>query len=621
MRRIAESICLLEGSVHGGVLIRGDAALLIDAPELPGGGSIPAALAEIGVRRVEAVLLTQHRRMYSGGLLDWPGALPPVHATPGEAAMLAQAGSVWTRGEGKYHRYACLPDRFSPFESIDALPDIADAVTIEWCGFSITPVVFGALSDGDCAYVVDDGRARIAFCGGLAMVGGRIHDLYSFQKALPDMMGYHGYLGGLVAWRAGIARLRALAPEMLVPAYGDPEPAPLPALERLEARLMAYAEAYVRISAVRYYFPEEYLRGFQLPLGLTETPAPAPVCAHPAWLRRIGETTSYLLRAPSGRAVLIDCGDREAVDAVLGMLERGELVAVDACWITHAHDDHLNAAWAMTTHLRCAVWSTAAVAEVCARPEAWFLPALPDCRLKFREFADGESFEWEGFRLTAMHLPGQCVYHAGLLVERDGLRVLLCGDSFAPTGLDDYCAENRNLPGEGRGYRRCVALLHRYRVDQLVNEHQSLPFRYDEAFLRLLERGMDDREAALSELLPEDIGLGVDPQWLRAWPMEQTVTRGAVLRLSLQLTGHGRHRVRARARIPWDAAADVRVEAETTGLTSGSVCAASGVPDEIWLHMDVPLPGDLIGEWRIPFDCWLDGRYLGTYAACWVRIL
>ena len=92
MRRIAEDICLLEGSVNGGVLIRGDAALLIDAPELPGGGSIPAALAEIGVRRVEAVLLTQHRRMYSGGLTDWPGALPPVHATPGEAALLAQAG-------------------------------------------------------------------------------------------------------------------------------------------------------------------------------------------------------------------------------------------------------------------------------------------------------------------------------------------------------------------------------------------------------------------------------------------------------------------------------------------------------------------------------------------------
>ncbi len=616
LQELAPGVFRIPGSVWGGLLVRGGFALLLDAPETPPDAPLWDLLREAGVHTVEGVLLTQHRRAHSGGLAQWRGDLPPVHATEAEAALLRRADRVWTTGAGRYHRYACIPDRFSPLEAVPALGDLRDGEAVVWRGMTITPVVFSALSHGDCALVVEAGGVKIAFCGALAMAGGKIHDLCSFQKALPGMMGYHGFLGGLPAWVEGTRRLLALSPDLLSPACGPAEDDPAGCLSLLEGRLRDYAAAYTDISAVRYYFPEEFHRGFEVPLGLTPPDARAPLSEHPAWLSRIGETTSYLLRAPSGRAILIDAGDLEAVETVQAMLSGGRLTALDACWITHAHDDHLNALWALTSRFDCDLWTTAAVAEVCERPWAWFLPALPDCCAKPRVRRDGETWQWEGFTLTALHFPGQCVCHAGLLVERDGQRVLLCGDSFAPTGLDDYCADNRNLPGSGRGYRRCVELLRRYGVEQLVNEHQSEPFRYTGDYLRFLEAGMDRRDALLAELLPDDIGLGLDSQWLRVFPLEQTAVRGAVLRLSLQLTGHGVHTVRACPRLPWGGTAELR--GETHGLTAGTVTEA---PADVWLHADIPLPPDLTGCFRIPIDCWLDGRYLGSYLAWTLDIL
>ena len=607
MKKITDYVYIWEGSARGSVLLKDGHALLIDAPEFPEGK--PELQAE-----VDAVLLTQHRRAHSGSAGMWNA---PVWTTAGEAELLSKAGAVWNTGHGKYHRYECLPDRFSPFESIHAERILGDGEVLCWRGVKITVVEFAALSRGDCGYLVEDGEETIFFCGALAMAGGKIREVYSFQKALPDMMGYHGYLAGLVDWCKGMERVKALAPNIMIPAWGEVEYDPIGCLELLEQRLRNYAESYVRGSAVRYYFPEQYYAGFQVPMGITEPAVTAPAGKHPGWLQRIGETTSYLLTAPSNHAILIDCGDREAIEYV--MEKRQEGLVLDACWITHAHDDHLNTSWMFVHEFDCEILSTAAVAEVCCQPAAWFLPALPDCNLKIWVLKDGFCWDWEGFRLTALHLPGQCIAHAGLLAEKDGEKVLLCGDSFAPTGLDDYCAENRNLPGKDRGYDLCVKLLRKYGVRQLVNQHQSDPFVYEEAYLRHLEQTMALREADLAQLLPGDIGFGVDPQWLRAWPMEQTVTEFAPMRLSVQITGHGNHTIRIVPCVPWLEENPV-AQVQTTGLTSGTVMEGSKTcPKDSWVHFDLQAPGK--GSYLIPVQVWLDGEFLGSYVNYQVEVI
>ena len=608
MKKITEHIYAWQGSVWGGVLRKDGHALLIDAPEFC---QIPRLQEQ-----VDGILLTQHRRPHSGGVAYWNG---PVWTTAEEASLLESADKVWNSAHGKYHRYGCIPDRFSPFESVNTERILEDGEVISWRGMTITVVKFAALSHGDCGYIVEDEGKKVFFCGGLAMAGGKIREVYSFQKALPDMMAYHGYMAGLVDWCKGMERVKALAPDVMVPAYGEVENTPIESLCLLEKRLRAYADAYVKGSAVRYYFPEEFHKGFEVPMGMTEAPYTCAIGTHPGWLRRIGETTSYLITAPSGRAILIDTGDREAIDYVLQAKAEGRITHLDACWITHAHDDHLNTAWMLVHEFDCDLITTAAVAEVCSQPAAWFLPALPDCNLKFKVLEDGTQWDWEDFRLTAMHLPGQCIAHSGLLVEKDGEKVLLCGDSFAPTGLDDYCAENRNLTGKDRGYDLCVKLLRKYGVQQRVNEHQSDPFIYDEAYLTHLETTMAEREVCLTQLLPGDIGFGVDPQWLRAWPMEQTVTEGAPMRISAQVTSHGDHTIRIAPNIPWQ---EERPQAivHTHGLTSGTVMEGSeSCPPDSWVHFNLTAPQK--GAYQIPYEVWLDDDYMGSYVNCMVQVI
>ena len=157
-------------------------------------------------------------------------------------------------------------------------------------------------------------------------------------------------------------------------------------------------------------------------------------------------------------------------------------------------------------------------------------------------------------------------------------------------------------------------------MTRLINEHQTEAFCYDAAYLEHLRRGMARRERCLAALLPDDIGLGTDKQWLRAWPMEQTVLRGEPLQLHLQLTGHGRHEIQVRPRLPWKKEPVPALTARTMGLTSGTVTEGGNVPRDMWLRVDcgaAPQPGRYV----IGFDTWLDGAYLGTQTILQLNVL
>ena len=49
------------------------------------------------------------------------------------------------------------------------------------------------------------------------------------------------------------------------------------------------------------------------------------------------------------------------------------------------------------------------------------------------------------------------LHHNALLVERDGgWSAFFAGDSFTPSGIDDYCLQDRNFLHEGQGFFRCL---------------------------------------------------------------------------------------------------------------------------------------------------------------------
>ena len=141
--------------------------------------------------------------------------------------------------------------------------------------------------------------------------------------------------------------------------------------------------------------------------------------------------------------------------------------------------------------------------------------------------------------MDVLRFPGQSYYDAALLVEHDSVSVLFVGDSLTPGGLDDYCAQNRNLLGEGVGFDRCLALIDEIRPDLLVNEHVAGAFTFSPEELHKMRAIFRERESLFGKLFPWDHpNYGSDPRWIRCYPYNQTVRSGSEVNFELCVLNH-----------------------------------------------------------------------------------
>ena len=156
---------------------------------------------------------------------------------------------------------------------------------------------------------------------------------------------------------------------------------------------------------------------------------------------------------------------------------------------------------------------------------------------------DGYNFRWEEYSFTAYEFPGQTLHHGALLVEggADGgsEKILFCGDSFAPTGMDDYCMQNRCFTGEGRGFRKCLDIIDDLKPGLIINSHQPEPFIFTGNETGFLRRKLDERDKLLSELSPwESPDISLDPYWLRLYPYVSHIRGVSPIRIEAQITSH-----------------------------------------------------------------------------------
>lgn len=294
-----------------------------------------------------------------------------------------------------------------------------------------------------------------------------------------------------------LRRIEAAGATVLVPSHGNIVRDPGRAIDLLERRLRAVYDNYLSTSALWHYFPE--LLRAQSPTA--QPLAEAPLLSVPGFLRHVG--TSWMVRSDSGRLLVMDCGGEEVIQQVEGWLASGEVTAVDALWITHYHDDHVDAIPLFCQRFGCPVIAEDSVAQVVSEPERWYLPCQSPWAVSVdRVVRHGDRWRWQEFTLTAYHFPGQSLYHSGLLVEGQGMRLLFCGDSLTPTGLDDYCAFNINLLGDGVGYDFCLQLLEELQPDMLLNSHVKAPFAPSPSDLRRWREALRERRALLQQLFP-----------------------------------------------------------------------------------------------------------------------
>lgn len=584
---LSPGVRLVQGAANCGLLVSGDAALLIDCDA----SCTPDALAALGITNVDRVLCTQHRRGALAGVEQHVARGAEVTVPRGARELFEDVESFWNDPKNRWHPYHVQPGPQVLARSVPVSDDVAKGDVIEWKDFRIRVFETPGTTDTAVSYLVEG--EGILFCGDAMYGPGQVHDVHSLQKGFKGVGDYHGFIGNYPQLRASLQQLMEEGADRWAPGHGDVIENPAAAAALTIERMDELERNHAAITSMNFYFPRLYTEFADDPLRMT----PVETRPFPEFVLRPG-AVSFLLLSDTGAGLLIDCGQPKTVEHVNDLLESGKMTTLDLCWVTHYHDDHVDALSQLPAGVP--IWTDETVCEVIEHPERFFLPCISDKPAEVaRTFAVGETWDWHEFHITVVYMPGQTHYHNGLVVEGHGTKLFFVGDSASPTGIEDHCTQNRVFIGAGRGYRHCVDLWREHRPDHMFNQHQDRSFHYDDEQLDYIEKVLVDREALYRELLPwEDPNFGVDQNWIRAYPYEQTARAGATIDIGIQMTNH---------------AAEARVaEVIDLDLPDGWECAGLGPAVTIPSRVD----GYASASVRIPASC-SPGGYVLPFTVRW----
>ncbi len=535
MTRIAENIIVHQDAINVGIILDGRRALLVDV----GAGSVHETLCVLGVESVALILCTHHHRDQVSRIHEFLDKGAQVVVPLAEKAWFTDVETYWADPAYRWHLYDFRPHNLMLARSIPVHRTVQAGDTLTWGDATITVIETPGHTDGSVSYLVELGQARYVFCGDMIYDAGQIWDLYSLQKGY-QTRDYHGFLGDRERLGESLQKLHNLQADALIPSHGNIMREPVHAIDLLCERLDHCYETYVAISALRYYFPELFVKyeGREGRLSQDSTMLIQPSRPYPDFLRHMG--TSWIVSSEDGPAFVLDCGDPRVITLIKTLQARGDLGEIAWLWITHYHDDHVDALPAFKEAFACPIMAHESVAMVVEDPLAWRLPCISPVKVDVDQCVHhGESWTWHEFTLTAYHLPGQTLYHGGLLVEGRGARIFFVGDSFTPSGIDDYCAGNRNFLGEGVGFDTCLALVQKLKPDYILNSHVDGGFTFGAEVCAFMRANLAARERIYGELFPWDHpNYGLDEHWVRCHPYEQYVAPGGTAQLDVVFTNH-----------------------------------------------------------------------------------
>ncbi len=525
--QLSKHLYVHHGHVNTGILRDGNSALLID----PSGTSFQTTLTELGITTVEQILYTHHHRD-STAVFSIPENTR-IGVPEAEAQWFTEVDTFWNDPKYRWHLYNCHPHNLMLANSINVTDTYAEGAQITWGPASIGVLETPGHTDGSVTYLIDVDEQRFAFSGDLIYDEGKIWDLYSLQKG-QQTTDYHGFLGARDELKESLEKVRYSSPTVLVPTHGIVIKNPDTAIDKLIEQLDFCYDKYVSISALRHYFPQLFseFEGNADHMPIREGKPP------PEFLRHFG--TTWLIISETGEAFVMDCGSPNVIKQIQQLQTDNEISEVTQFWVTHYHDDHVNAIPEFQETFPCETIADTVVTEVIENPKAFRLPCIsPAVTCVDRATHDGDSWQWNEFTMTAYHFPGQTYYHGGLLVEGRGVKMFFSGDSFTMAGIDDYCSGNRNLLGKDVGYEKCLRLIQELKPTHIFNCHVDPAFDFTDKEIGFMLDTLAEREKFYTDLFPWDhANYGMDDQWVRCYPYEQEVALGKIATLKVEITNH-----------------------------------------------------------------------------------
>lgn len=587
------------------VLRHEDAALLVNL----GDGTVLDHLGEIGVRRVEWVLLTDHHRELCQGAPRLERAITRVAASAAEQELLENPLAF-----RKWHPR--LGDKYSVHGSSYARPPaapvkidrtLADGEVFTWHGFEITCVSTPGHSPGGMSFLIRrDGRT-------LACTGGVMHDGAKLTNWFDTEWDY-GFGKGLDTLITSVEKLAGLGIETAFAAQG-------PVIRDAARQFGSYHGKLLS-------FRPDYIRGY--PVG-----NPAKRGAHPATTptkaNYIVQVTPHLymfgpemagknfaiIIADSGHALLLDCGlfPKFVLERMISdMQEHLGLKQIDACWISHSHGDHFTLFPALQDH-GVKFWTMDTIADKCENPRYYDYPAMIGAynagfeKAKIdRVLRAGDVIEWEGYQLHIDWMPGQTEFGNALWLMLDGKKIVFTGDNLFgdpadPAQNGHECVNARNSAIIEEGYLVAAKYLQKLQPEIIMGAHgwlmpEPAAFieRYHDWALRIIGK--------YKELLPEsDYEYLFDPYWVSAYPYRVDLAGGtAEVSITVRNFRATPQQHRVVLQLPLGLQADPAV-------LEGSVAPKARQSFKVKLSADpAKMPA---GVQMVPMDITLDGKRHG----------
>jgi glyoxylase-like metal-dependent hydrolase (beta-lactamase superfamily II) len=593
---VAPDVHLLVDSCNVYVVQRGGSAIAVDF----GTGAVLDALSELGIERLDAVLMTHHHRDQGQGLPRAVAAGIPIWVPPVERELFERVDEMWAT-RTLANDYNLRQDRFSllqPVPIAGTVPQYRETVV---GGVRLRALPTPGHTMGSVSYLLDDmgGGGPIVFSGDLIAAPGKVWSLAATQWSYTESEG------------PAMTVLSALAlqhehPALLLPSHGEPMHEPDVALGLLAERMNRYVDS-------RRLTPWDLTDWLEHPY--------TRITEH-LLINRSANSCSYVLLDDDGHALFIDYGydvttgwpagtDRAARLpwlASLPALRRDfDVRTVEVALATHYHDDHVAGLNLLREVEGTEVWLPEHVAPIMADPLRtdlpcqWFDPIPAD-----RVLPLGGSVEWRGYGIVTHDLPGHTRYQAAFEFEVDGVRVLATGDQQTAiegprTGREilNYQYRNRFRPGD---YQDAAALYRRVAPGLFITGHWRGRWVDLEYLDQLATQGDETAELHEQLLLP---GAGpVDGNVVLLEPFYRTWMPGE--RVVYTATVHN----------PGEAVVGAEVAlALPDGWTSAAPAAAAVPPrGSVTLEFEVTVGSEPARRQRLAADLTLDGRRIGQVA-------
>ena len=528
------SVAFGQSGLPAGVTFRRGAVNTVTISDAMSVYSAPASLAKNG-----RVLLTHVRRNAIGRLPSDAVVVAP----PGEIDLLKNPDAFWRDLEtARFHDYAESSTRVP----VSAAPHVEPAqldTPVAIAGVSVRAIATPGYTPGAVSYVVEGGGKRAVCTGDLIYGNGQILDLYSLQDAVPEAKarGYHGYAARAGDVIASLRKISALQPDLLLPAHGPAITDPQRSIHLLIDRMQTFLQSHFETDALRWYWGEENhkirSRAVERPMQVLEMAEQEEL---PVDILAVGN--SRIIVSKSGAAFVLDAGYKGTMPELKRLLQEGRIKSVDGLWISHYHDDHTDFINDVVSTWQAPVYFAETMTEVMSNPSGFHLPCLTTHASPTEDATrNGQILRWHEWQLTFLRFPGQTLYHGALAARRDdGQTYLFVGDSFTPSGMDDYCMQNRDFLRRGEGYDYCLRKVGTFPPGTwLINEHVKPMFRYTPAQLSRMLDELDKRSQILRAMTPwPDINYMIDASWARMYPYGQEAKPGDLVRVALRITNH-----------------------------------------------------------------------------------